>query len=321
MEGIERRLAALGHPLQAGRSIEGVEIMKITNRREAMGLMASATGSCVLSGAVATAQGAEPPFKLGSVTYNSLQAHDLPTLLEICKTAGISPVEFRTTHKHGVEPSLSKDARAEVKKRCADAGVVIWGLGSVCEFHAADMAVVNKNIEVCKQFLQLASDLGAKGVKVRPNGFPKGVPQEKTLEQIGKALRPCGDAAASLGVEVWVEVHGAGTQEPANMKAIMGHAGHKSVGVTWNSNPTDVKKGSIKESFEMLRPWIMSCHINDLNNDAKGTYPYRELFRLLRETGYDRTTLIEIGQSYPDKEKCIAFFRDYKALWRKLASA
>ncbi|NDA91790.1 MAG: hypothetical protein EBX90_00690 [Betaproteobacteria bacterium] len=42
MEGIERRLAALGHPLQAGRSIEGVKIMKITNRREAMGLMASA---------------------------------------------------------------------------------------------------------------------------------------------------------------------------------------------------------------------------------------------------------------------------------------
>jgi len=65
----------------------------------------------------------------------------------------------------------------------------------------------------------------------------------------------------------------------------------------------------------------MSCHINDLNNDAKGTYPYRELFRLFRETGYNRVTLIEVGQSHPDKEKCIAFFRDYKALWRKLATA
>ena len=292
------------------------------NRREALGLMAATTGGLAVSGAMSmAAQASEPPFKLGSVTYNALQSYDLKALLEICKAAEISPVEFRTTHKHGVEPSLSKDGRADVKKRCADGGVAIWGLGSVCEFHAADMSVVDKNIETCKQFLQLASDIGAKGVKVRPNGFPKGVPQEKTLEQIGLALRKCGDAAANLGVEVWVEVHGAGTQEPANMKTIMGHAGHKSVGITWNSNGTDVKKGSVKESFDMLRPWIMSCHINDLNNDAKGTYPYRELFRLFRETGYNRVTLIEVGQSHPDKEKCIAFLREYKALWRKLAGA
>ena len=51
-----------------------------------------------------------PPakFRLGMVTYNIAANWDLPTLLKICKSVGISPVEFRTTHKHGVEPSLSK---------------------------------------------------------------------------------------------------------------------------------------------------------------------------------------------------------------------
>lgn len=292
------------------------------NRREGLGLMAATAGGLTLPAFKAqAAPGAEPPFKLGSVTYNVLQSYDLKTVLEICRASGIGPLEFRTTHKHGVEPTLSAAARADVKKQCADAGVGIWGLGSVCEFHAADMSVVNKNIETCKQFLQLASDIGARGVKVRPNGFPKGVPQEKTLEQIGKALRPCGETAANLGVEVWVEVHGSGTQEPAHMRSIMGHADHKSVGITWNSNPTDVKGGSVRESFRMLRPWILSCHINDLKNDAKGTYPYRELFRLLRESGYNRVTLIEIGQSHPDKEECVSYLREYKALWRELAGA
>lgn len=299
--------------------------MTTTTRRGALTGLAVSTMGMALNGATAVAANSgdtgEPKFKLGSVTYNILQGFDLSTLLDICQKTGISPIEFRTTHKHGVEPSLSAQARRDIKKQCSDAGIDIWGCGSVCEFHAPDESVVRKNVETCKTFLQLVSDIGGKGVKVRPNGLPKGVPVEKTLAQIGKALQACGNAAEALGVEVWVEVHGAGTQQPENMKTIMEHTHHKQVGITWNSNPTDVKKGSVAESFAMLKPWIRSCHINDLNNDAKGVYPYRELFRLLHESGYNRTTLIEVGQSIPDREKCIAFLRDYKILWQKLARA
>ena len=262
--------------------------------------------------------GMAPGFRLGTVTYNAAKDWDIPTLLRVCKTVGISPVELRTTHKHGVEPSLSKDERKAVKQRFADAGVEIWGLGSVCEFHAPDQAVVRKHVETCKAFAQLAADLGSRGVKVRPNGLPKGVPVEKTLGQIGKALAECGRAAADAGVEIWVEVHGAGTQEPANMKTIMDACGHPSVGLTWNSNPPDVKNGSVAESFRLLRPWIKSCHINDLYKDMTGAYPYRELFRLLRETGYDRATLCEVGRAPADVAAGEEFLRYYKALWTEL---
>ena len=83
------------------------------------------------------------------------------------------------------------------------------------------------------------------------------------------------------------------------MKAIMEHCGHPKVGVTWNSNATDLKDGSVAESFKLLRPWIFSCHINDLYKEHTGAYPYRELFRLLRQTGYDRYTLCEVGKTPP----------------------
>ena len=116
------------------------------------------------------------------------------------------------------------------------------------------------------------------------------MPVEKTLEQIGKALIDCGKAAADANVEIWVEVHGGGTAHPPRMKTIMGQCGHPAVGVTWNSNRDDIKDGSVAEYFKLLRPWIRSCHINDLYKDATGGYPYRELFRLLRQTGYDRLT-------------------------------
>src|SRR5207249_2561781 len=81
-------------------------------------------------------------------------------------------------------------------------------------------------------------------------------PVERTLEQIGKALVPCGRAAEDAGVEIWVEVHGPGTSEPCHMKTIMEHCGHAKVGLTWNSNPTDIKHGSVAEAFRLLRPWV-----------------------------------------------------------------
>ncbi len=296
--------------------------MTVIDRRRF--LAAGALGAAGLRAAPAAEPSAardedkKPKFRLGLVTYNLAANWDLPSLLKACQSTGVSPVELRTTHKHGVEPSLSKDARADVKKRFADAGVDIWGCGSVCEFQDPDPAVVQKNIETCKQFVQLVADLGGKGVKVRPNGLPKDVEVAKTLDQIGKALIPCGKAADDAGIEIWVEVHGPGTAEPPNMKTIMEACGHPKVGLTWNSNPQDVKNGSVEESFKLLWPWVRSCHINELYKDAAGVYPYRELFRLFREHGYDRVTECEVAKTPPDLDSGIELLRYYKALWREL---
>jgi sugar phosphate isomerase/epimerase len=280
----------------------------------------AATAALPLASALARADDVAP-FRLGIVTYNVPKDWDLPTLLGVCKEVGIAAVECRTTHKHGVEPSLSAEQRAAVKKQFADSGVAFWGCGSVCEFHAADPAVVRKNIEECKRFIGLVKDLGGKGVKVRPNGVPKGADEQKTFEQIGTALNECGKAAADAGVEIWVEVHGAVTQLPKNMKTILDAANHPAVGACWNSNATDLdEKKSLAANFALLKPYIKSCHINDLENDAKGTYPYRELFKLLRGANYDRYTLCEVGKAYPDVAEGTAYLKAYKAQWEKLVT-
>lgn len=279
-------------------------------------LVAGGALGAALSASRAQAQdkaAAAAKFKLGTVTYNIAAQWDIPTLLRICKSAGLAAVEMRTTHKHGVEPDISPAKRKEVRQQFADAGIVIWGLGSTCEFHSPDPKKVEENIEICKRFVQLAADLGARGVKVRPNDLPKEVPAEKTLEQIGRALIPCGKAAADLNVEIWVEVHGRGTAHPPHMKTIMQHCTLSSVGITWNSNATDVKDGSIAEYFDLLRPWIKSCHINELHSD----YPWRELFTRLRETGYDRYTLAEIP-GMPDAPSGERLMKYYRALWTEL---
>src|SRR5438067_553200 len=291
----------------------------LSRRQLLAGLSAGVVAASAGAGARAEAPAAK--FKLGLVTYNIAAAWDLPTTLKVCKEVGLAAVEFRTTHKHGVEPALTKDQRKDVRKRCEDAGVRISGCGSVCEFHDPSQEKVRKQIETCKAFVELVADIGGRGVKVRPNNLPPGVPEKKTLAQIGKALIECGKAAADAGVEIQVEVHGRGTAEPSRMKTIMEHCGHPAVGVTWNSNPEDVKQGSVAASFRMLWPWVRNCHINQLYKDTTGEYPYRELFRLLRENGYDRFTLIELGKAMPDVDSGMELLRYYKALWTEQCRA
>lgn len=251
-------------------------------------------------------------MKLGAVTYNVLKDWDLDTLITKLEQAGFSGVELRTTHKHGVEISLGVAERQKVKERFAQSKVKLVSFGSTCEYHAADPAVRRKHIEETKAWVDLAKDTGAMGVKVRPNGFPQGVSREETIKNIGLALKECGDYAKVRGIEIWLEVHGRDTSAPPVCAAIMKEANHPSVGVCWNSNPGDIVNGSIKPSFDLLRPWIKSCHINELANPA---YPWRELFQLMRAAKYDRYMLMECAESKEPER----FMRFYSALWRELA--
>lgn len=254
-------------------------------------------------------------MKLGMVTYLWGAKWDLPTLITNCEATGFTGVELRSTHKHGVEVTLNKAQRAEVRKRFADSKVECVGLGSACEYHHADHGVVQRNIDLTKKFLQLSHDVGGSGVKVRPNGFAKGVPHKKTLAQIGAALLECGKFAAGLKQQIRLEVHGRGTQDPKVVRQIMEHAKHPSVTVCWNSNLGEVVRGSIKANFELLKSRLGSVvHIHDLYDKR---YPYRELFGLLRECGFNGYCLSES----PATSDPLRVMRYYKALWEELSRA
>jgi hydroxypyruvate isomerase len=251
-------------------------------------------------------------MQLGAVTYNVLKDMDLETVIKTLEAAGFEGVELRTGHKHGVEPALSEAERQRVKERFSQTKVKLLSYGTTCEFQSTDAAERRRQVELARQFVTLAHDTNAIGVKVRPNGLAKGVPRETTIANIAAGLREVGDFGYVHGVEIWLEVHGGETQVPAAAAEIMRATNHKNVGLCWNSNPTDVVNGSVKASFDLLRPWLKSCHINELVSG----YPYRELFGLMKKTGYDRWTLCEAAESN-DPER---FLRYYRALWVELAA-
>lgn len=246
-------------------------------------------------------------MKLGLVTYNIGKDMDCPTLIKFCKDTGLKGVELRTTHAHKVEPDLTKEQRADVKKMFADGGVEIVGLGTVFEFHSKDPAEVKKNIEGSLAFMQLASDIGASAIKVRPNKLFDDVPVEKTCEQIGLALRQIATFGAGIGIQVRLEVHGSnGSADPKNVRKMMDYADHPNALVCWNSNTGEQdENGSIKANFELLKHKIGQVHITEIGIYQ---YPWQELFTLLKESGFDGYCLAEIKESV-DAERLMKYYR------------
>lgn len=248
-------------------------------------------------------------MKLGLVTYNLASDWDLDVLEARCGETGFSGAELRTSHAHGVELELSAQARRELKKRFADSALEIVGLGSTFEYDSPDPQLLQQNIDGTKEYVRLAHDIGVAGIKVRPNRVHEdaGIAREKTLQQIGQSFGECAEFAADWGVEIRMEVHGKTTCEPANMRAIMDHAAHENARICWNSNMADIADGSIDGSFALLQDRISMVHITELWND----YPWRRLFALLKESGYDGYCLAEI----PASSDPLRLMRYYRALF------
>jgi sugar phosphate isomerase/epimerase len=249
-----------------------------------------------------------PTMHLGLVTYNLAENWDVPTIIKNCEAAKFEGVELRTTHAHKVEVDLSKDERKEVRKRFADSKVQLMGLGSIFDYHTPDQAKLRKDIEATKEYIILAEDVGATGVKVRPNGFPKDVPEEKTLEQIGRSLRELGDFARQHGQVIRLEVHGPGTSFPPNIRKILDVADHPSVGACWNCNATDLAGEGWDHNFDLLKDKIFSVHMVDLFQE---TYPFRKLLNGLNGIRFTGFCLAEI----PSSTDPVRVMKYYRALW------
>jgi sugar phosphate isomerase/epimerase len=250
---------------------------------------------------------------LGLVTYMWGAQWDLPTLIKNLETTGFGGVELRSTHEHGVEPSLDKQARSEVAKRFADSPAELVGLGSACEYHAADPAVVKKNIEETKDFIRLCHDVGGTGVKVRPNGLPAEVPVTKTLDQIGKALNEVAAYGAGYGVEIRLEVHGRGTSELPHIKRIMDVADDPGVVVCWNCNSADLAGQGLEHNFNLVKDRIGTIHVHDLISE----YPWPQLFALLKGSGFEGWYLLEEGRPTADPIRVMQY---YRMLWERMVA-
>ena len=241
-------------------------------------------------------------MKFGLVTYLWGRDWDLPTLIANCEKAEIFGVELRTEHAHGVEPSITKQQRIEVKKRFSDSPVTLIGLGRNECFDSPDPDILKKNIETAKSVIKLSYDIGGTGVKVKPNDFHKNVPREKTIEQIGRSLNTIGRFAADYNQQIRLEVHGTCSHLPT-IRLIMDIAYHPNVTVCWNSNGEDLEGRGLEFNFNLVKDRFGdTVHVRELNI---GDYPYQQLMNLFVGIDYPGWVLLEARTEPPDRVKAL----------------
>lgn len=275
--------------------------------------LVAGTGLSLLNPMTAFSMQKKSGMQLGLVTYQWGKDWDLPTLIANCEKTGLLGVELRTQHAHGVETSLNKNERRDVKKRFADSPVTCVGYGSNFEYHSADQSKVKENIKGTIEYLKLCKDIGATGIKVKPNGLPPEVPKEKTIAQIAASLNEVGRAASDMGQLVRVEVHGKLTQQLPNMKAIFEQVDEDSVKICWNCNDQDLLPPGLEANFNSVKKWFGdTVHIRELN---VGDYPYPKLMNLFSDMNYGGWILLEARTSPDDR---IAAMKQQKKLFDEM---
>lgn len=248
------------------------------------------------------------PLKIGIMTYTIAKDWDIETIIKNLTEAKYQTVELRTTHAHKVEIDLSPSQRTEVRKRFKDSPLEAISLASGFQFHSPDAAELTKNIEGTKEYIKLARDVGAVGIRVFGNALPVEVPEEKTEQQIGKALAEVGEFGYNNGVEVRICVHGSKTNRPSVIKKIIDYSQSRHVYVNWNCNPEDTQENGFEANFNLLKDRLRGVHMHELWMDD---YPYRQLFKLLDGIGYKGYCNAEVDGN-PDP---VRFLKYYRALF------
>lgn len=255
-------------------------------------------------------------MRFGFTTYLWGRDWDLPTLIANCTTLKAYGVEMRVEMKsaHKVELDLDDAQRREVKKRFAGSPVKVIGLATGERFDSPDPAKLQASVEKAKRYLQLSHDIGGRGIRVFPNDFQKGMPQEATIAQVAKSLRDVGQAAAGLGQLVRLENHGSAGRL-TTLKLILDQVPEKNVVVKLNSDVKDLVDGSLEQNFNLVKSRLGdTLHAHDVLEPG---FPYQQQVDLLIDAGWSGWWLPEMEGKPKD---AMAQLAEQRAKWEQMVA-
>ena len=276
---------------------------KITRREAILGSLA----------ALPLALGAWPArrvsrMRFGFTTYTWGKEWDIPTIVANCTRAKALGVELRTSgqYAHGVELELGEAGRGEAKKRFADSPVTLVGLACGEKFDHPDPAKLKAAIENAKGYAKLSHDVGGRGVRVFPNDFQKGVPEDKTIEQIARSLNEVGKYAAGYNQMMRLENHG-NAGRLTTLRKIMDQVTEKSVRIKLNCDAKDDEGGQFERNFNLVKGFLGdTLHMHDLRDEK---FPYQLQTNLLIDMGWEGWWLVEESSKVPDRVQALIELR------------
>jgi len=251
-------------------------------------------------------------MKLSLLTYLLGKDMSLAELLDVCRAARIPGIEFRAEldHKHGVELDRTAEERAEIRQRCADAGIAVACVATGCKFEYPQADKRQEDIDRAKQYVDLAADIGAPRIRVFGNAFPaEGITKAEVIANVGQALREIAEHGAERDVDVCLEMHGDFYWWEYTLQAVQ-IADHPRVGIVHNCDPRELRFGPIASFYEPVKTYVRHVHMHDLENG----YPYPAFLGMLKRDGYSGYLSLEADAS-EDARRIIAIYAELFRAW------
>lgn len=208
-------------------------------------------------------------------------------IAERAKCYGFSGVELRIGGKKHIDPAMSSDERASIRRLFAESGLAIASVSGYTQFAGQNNPALTEQRDNLIENITLARDIGAPYVRTfigEANGgriSPYGV----------LVLRDACEWAKAQGVMVLVETHDSlSTGKQAGI--LLNTIDSAGLGILWDMHHT-IKAGETpEETYAALGAAIQHVHVKDAGTDhtlclpGDGALPIGKVARVLMEHGY-----------------------------------
>jgi sugar phosphate isomerase/epimerase len=261
------------------------------------------------------------PLPIGFSTLGC-PAWDWLKILDFASQNGFASVELRGlqgTMDLPSRPEFAPHRIAQSKKEVAARGLHISCVSSSASMHETDPQKHEGQLADARRFIDLASTLGVKYVRVFGNNIVG--PREPAIQHVAKSMRQLGDYARPKDVTVVIESHGDFTDSPT-LRAILEQADSPHVALLWDAHHTYVS-GREDPGFTVaqLGKFIRHTHLKDSRKEGndvhyvltgRGDVPVKRQIQVLVETGYQGYFSFEWEKVWhPDLEEPEIAFPDF----------
>ncbi|MFH9421005.1 sugar phosphate isomerase/epimerase family protein [Streptomyces sp. NPDC017529] len=204
--------------------------------------------------------------------FSTLGVPGMPVgeVVRLAAGAGFAGVELRAHTEEPVHPRLGLQERAAVREQFAGAGVEILAVSGYARVAAAhDERGEEELAAELTELVVLASDLGAKFVRVFPGGADR--PAAEAEADAARHLAAVAPFAAERDVRVLLETHDSHPRG-ADAARVLGPVGHKNIGALWDVlHPWRAGEAPV-DTYAALAPYLGFVQVKDAAS-AEDTAP------------------------------------------------
>lgn len=228
-------------------------------------------------------------MRLGFATLGCPGA-PLDDVLALAQGNNFIGLELRAAPDEFTHTGLTGPQRRELRTRIEDAGLEIFAVSSYVKLCAVEEQPLEAHLE-------LAADLGARGVRVFPGDDPAGDSGTTDSPSAGEIRALDRVTTAPRDVPILLETHDSHStaRQVAAFCALLDTdvPGHN-VKAIWDSSHTWSHGETLDESFALLRPWLEIVQFKqaDSQQDYRpvaidaGDFPIHDLLKVLDGTDY-----------------------------------